>query len=850
MSIKRTILTIHPMIRNALLLIPLLAIVLLYFLQEGISIDSLKVGHFKVQGLYLKLDNKLTLKVEKLTIPKANEKQNFSAIDETLRKVKRVLTFFEYIELNSVRFTNDEYRIIYADDTIYINNNEYEIAGMIIPQKGGMTAKIPLINIKKYNLTLQGEMTYGYRTQKSTFQGTYKIQSIEGNLSVEILDSKVGFLLNSQETDDISQVLDMFAIPKEIRVWIDKKVQAKRYKLLALKGRGTLDKEGFKLDMAKTDAKAVLKEAKIKFDPKLQSVVSKEVTVRLHENRLDFDLKSPYYHRKSLSGSQAALLHLTGESHLRLLLKLKLHSRYDKEIERILKVYDVQIPLIQKSGKIRAVVALDIDLEESKTKVEGRAFLSKGVITIGGTRLALHGGEVTFTSNHVALWNVDLYESWYRGRVNGFINLSTKKAKLKVDIKQLTLGSKGGTSLHIWNKKKLPVLLNFKERVQFDIPMYHLKIEGQKKGGVKITNSNIKPLLPYIKGLPLQISSGKFSVFTKDYTSYAFSGEAQWKHSYIYKRGGYISKVPFKGRYQNDTLVLQALNEHFLYESKKSLIRIKNINIDAKKMLERNTAKKGNRLKRLKVKGRNSIIRYGKYVLLTDSFDLSIRGKNTTFTAIKEGDRVRLEKNGNSLVVHANKIKDTMLKALIHFGGLQGGRYSLELLGNINGEMRGVIDIKGGAIESFKAYNDLIALFNTIPALMTLSDPGFSKKGFVVRDGKIEFRILKDRVVFDNIYLNGKSATIAGKGTVELDSGKLNIDLAVRTAREVGKVLGSLPLVGYILFGKDKSITTGVKITGTLDKPNAKTNPVQEALLYPLELIKRTVTSPAHIINK
>jgi hypothetical protein len=209
-----------------------------------------------------------------------------------------------------------------------------------------------------------------------------------------------------------------------------------------------------------------------------------------------------------------------------------------------------------------------------------------------------------------------------------------------------------------------------------------------------------------------------------------------------------------------------------------------------------------------------------------------------------------LEKNGNSLVVHANKIKDTMLKALIHFGGLQGGRYSLELLGNIKGEMKGVIDIKGGAIESFKAYNDLIALFNTIPALMTLSDPGFSKKGFVIRDGKIEFRVLKDSVVFDNIYLNGKSATIAGKGTVELDSGKLNIDLAVRTAREVGKVLGSLPLVGYILFGKDKSITTGVKITGTLDNPNAKTNPVQEALLYPLELIKRTVTSPAHIINK
>ena len=69
MSIKRTIFAIHPMIRNLLFLLPLLAVLLLYFLQAGISIDSLKFGHFKVQGLYLKLGNKLILKIENLEIP-------------------------------------------------------------------------------------------------------------------------------------------------------------------------------------------------------------------------------------------------------------------------------------------------------------------------------------------------------------------------------------------------------------------------------------------------------------------------------------------------------------------------------------------------------------------------------------------------------------------------------------------------------------------------------------------------------------------------------------------------------------------------------------------------------------
>lgn len=837
------------MIRNTLLLFPIIIVLTVYFLQEGISVNSLKIGNFKLQGLYLKLDNKLIVKIDKLTIPKEHNKESLSDIDKTLNTVKRVLAYFEYIELGSVVYTNDEYRIIYSDEIVYLNNNDYEIAAEIILQNGGMVAKIPQLYIKKYKLRLDGEMTYGYDSEKLTFKGNYRLLNVEGGINVQMHDSKISFLLNSKEVSSISAELDMFEIPTDIRVWIDKRVLAKKYKVEEFRGEGTLGENGFELDVNKTSASVELKDVTILFDTKLKPVTSNEVLIRLHSNRLDFDLKEPFYNQKRMSGSKVALLHLTGKEHLRLLLKLKFNTQYDNEIEEILKEYGVKIPIKQKSGTMRAEVDLDVDLDTEDTKVQGRVFLSKGKIVLGAALLKVYGGELTFTSSRVALWNVDIYDSWYRGLVNGFVNLDSQKANLKVNLDYLTLGDKKGTSIAIKNKKGIKVLMDFGSSVKFDIPIYNISIEALKQSGIKIVNSDIRPLLPYINGLPLQVGSGKFSVRTDDYKAYYFKGKGVWKRSYIYDKKGYVSTVPFEGRYKNNKLTLKALGGKFLYDGKKSIIRIKNLNINAKKMIELYTSKTGNQLNKLKVKGSNSIIRYGKHVLLTDIFNLSISGKNTIFTAKKDGDIVRVEKNRNSLVVHANKIKDRMLKALINFGGLQGGRYSLELLGSVKGEMKGVIDIEGGAVESFKAYNDLIALFNTIPALMTLSNPGFSQKGFVVRDGKIEFRILPDRVVFDNIYINGKSSTIAGKGSVELGSGKLNIDLAVRTAREVGKVLGSLPLVGYILFGKDKSITTGVKIVGTLDNPEAKTNPVQEALLYPLELIKRTVTSPAHIIN-
>jgi hypothetical protein len=155
--------------------------------------------------------------------------------------------------------------------------------------------------------------------------------------------------------------------------------------------------------------------------------------------------------------------------------------------------------------------------------------------------------------------------------------------------------------------------------------------------------------------------------------------------------------------------------------------------------------------------------------------------------------------------------------------------------------------MKGGLVRNFKAYNDLIALFNTIPALITFSNPGFSSRGYELKEGRADFHLAGDILTFDMIHLKGKSSTIAGRGTINLKTKKLDIDLGIQTAREVGKVLGSIPLVGYIIFGKDKSLTTGVKITGTVDKPVVKTHPIAEALVYPLHLFRRTITSPASL---
>ena len=214
------------------------------------------------------------------------------------------------------------------------------------------------------------------------------------------------------------------------------------------------------------------------------------------------------------------------------------------------------------------------------------------------------------------------------------------------------------------------------------------------------------------------------------------------------------------------------------------------------------------------------------------------------------GDIVQFSKKGKVFTLKALRIRDKMLHPLIGFSGLKHGRYSLKMSGNPDKVMKGQIIVEGGEMKDFKAYNNTLALINTLPALATLNNPGFSEKGFKIEEGVVEYHVKGEKVIFDSVYLKGLSATIVGKGNVNLKKKTIDMKLAIQTAREFGKVIGNLPLLGYILMGKDKSMTVGLQITGSLNKPKVKTSAAQDILSLPLEIIKRTLESPAHIINK
>jgi hypothetical protein len=464
----------------------------------------------------------------------------------------------------------------------------------------------------------------------------------------------------------------------------------------------------------------------------------------------------------------------------------------------------------------------------------------------------VRSGKGQYTKGIVKLENVHLKSLWYDTKVSGLIHLKEKKAKLLLVLKKMSIGDK--KKYIVVQNKKLKAQLDYAKNVRLSVPSLNLKIEN-KKNTLVINLASLKKIKPFVRNLDIDFDGGHIKITKKGKQNYTFKGQLKRNACFFYDKNGRChTRIPYYGSVTKRGLNFYAFKKRLYYNTKKSRIKLNNINIDLKKLLEARKTKQKQKGKnsKLVILGKKSKIRYDKYTLLTDTFDIEISPKgNIKASGSYHGDIVKFSKKKNVFSLKAFRIKDKMLHPLIGFDGLKEGRYTLKNIGNLAKVIKGEIIVEGGILSNFKAYNNTLALVNTIPALATLSSPGFSKKGFQVKEGLVEYRMMKsNKIIFDSIYIQGTSATIVGKGELNIKNNTIHMNLAIQVARELGTFVGNLPLLGYILLGQDKSITIGLEITGSLSQPVVSTSTVSDILTLPLQLIKRTLESPAHIINK
>lgn len=850
-----------PWIRRSILLsfflllffgIPILSLI------YGIHLDRLQIGSFKVEKLYLKLDNKrLRLEAEHIVLPHSKGALASASLPQALERLHWVLRFFERIELDRVDFADDRYRILYRDRILYIKNREYEIAGMVYDRGKYMEVQIPLLRIPRYDSTFSGELRYRYHGGEFEASGFYQVTDFSGNFHLWGGRRRVAFRIDSMRAATLRRLLGLFPMSPEAQEWLGRRLSARSYRLEYLTGEGRIDwrRKRFTPILGTLKAAVELRDARLRFADGLEPIRAVSARVILRRGNLYFTPEHPFYGRHSIQGSSAALLHLDDPKRLRLLLRLHYRGRLDTGVTALLKHYGiVSVGLVQNRGEARVRVALDIPLGKGHIRGKGKILLGPGIVAWGKRSFRLGGGEIAFGGKEVEIRDLRIDEEWLQGRIDGSFDLHRRRGKGVLVVRRSRVELVGNALKA--GGLTLPFTVNWDDHSwRLAVAKIGLDFKKDFSGKVHLELADLARLKPYLEGPISLLDGGRVSLKYDPSGRMDLNGELLWNTSFFYNSEGVLSRIPFRATIAKKEWKLQALEGKLRYRSTTGILQLKGLNVDVKRLLTELaklgalSAQKGTTIP-LTVEGNGGVIRYDRYVLLTDRYRLVLKGKDLSFEGTLGKDRVTLTKKGTKLSVRAREIGDRMLHSLIHFNGLQGGRYTLTLDGDTSRKSyRGEIDIRGGVLKDFKAYNDLIALFNTVPALVSFSNPGFSDRGFELKEGKILFTLKGKTLTLTSILLRGKSSTVAGKGTVQLSTGALDIALGIQTAREVGKALGKIPLVGYILFGKDKSLTVGVRIRGTLQKPDVRTNPLGEALFYPLQLLRRTLTAPATLVQ-
>jgi hypothetical protein len=824
--------------------------VILTWLSIGVKVDRFNIFNYQVDGLYIKLDKKLILKAQKIYIPKSKKSPSFGSVDQTFNRVKYLLTFFELIHLKEIDFNNNELEIYFKDNILQLSTKEYLIRGKIHREGSVIKGEIPMLYLKEKNVTLKGNFTYYLKKNLLNIEAKYAFKKIIGTLKVEKNRDKISFLIQSDTFSDLRSIIDQFSLHPTVKAWIVDKVQAKQYKLHYLKGEGELVEGVFKLNMQALKGEILFQEVKIYFNEKLPPILAPQFLLQYTDKEgLYFDLKDPRYLGKDLNGSSVSIVKLRDEN-TTLKLNLKIRSQFDKKVKTLLEAYHITMPILQKSGTVFAFVDIDLGLKKSHLHVTTDVEFHQGEVEIQKVLLPIESGNLHYEEGMIKLNDIVLKHENYEGILGGTLNLKKRELQAKFNAKSIRIGNQKKPIFALKNKK-IPFTLSYKKWIKVDVPSLNAKFEYKnKKATLKL--SNLYKIQNYLSDMIPVKEGGSATLETSDFKTYFFKGNIKRSNCVLYvKPNSCALWVPFYGKASANNVTFHAFGKKVFYNKRKSRFELNGIHIDLKKFLEQKSSTTKKQSEKLVLLGKNSYVKYGQYLLVTDNYDVEIfpNGDVKAKGSI-DNDRVTFTKIKDEITLEASRIKDRALHSLIHFKGLKNGRYSITKKGDPKKVMKGKIMIEGGVMKDFKAYSNTLAFLNTLPALATFQDPGYSTKGFEIELGIINYRMLKsEKIIFDSIYIRGKSTTIIGKGELNLKEKTLHIELGIQVARALGDFIGSIPLVGYILVGEDKSATLGLTIKGSFDKPEVEVSAAKDILSYPLKLIQRTFESPKHLFS-
>lgn len=417
-------------------------------LSDGFHIKSLKIGKINIQELYLKLDNKLILDVNKLDISgyfKTPSKKSFD-IESVTDNVKYgiwAISYFQKLSIKKIILDNqNEASIIYDGKQYALVFPNIEANFAIEDNDKDIRLKIINLALKKIGFQSDGDIIYSTQSRKLGFNLIVSAMNdksqklyLQGITNLKVLKLKA----KTSEIKNIDFLKPYFSEneeDKDLREWLFEKIKFSNLEIKSAQIQATLTKNNFLSSIIKNaDIKATIKEPKISLNGSIQPIVAKTATLKLQNEKLSIGLQNPTYEDIDLEGSNVELSNLLDSTNLRIKILSK-NAYYANPIKNLLKIYHIELPIDSVDSPVDVNLLISLQFLQDSSPIVS----VKGQINTEQSNFSLYQTPLSAKDVKVSLDIAPEYEYVYINTTNThYENMADLDANITLNLMQKTL---------------------------------------------------------------------------------------------------------------------------------------------------------------------------------------------------------------------------------------------------------------------------------------------------------------------------------------------------------------------------------------------------------------------------
>lgn len=816
-------------------------IALILTLINGIRIDSFDSELLRIEKLYIKLDKKLIVNIKNIEI--YNKKSEQSSSKELLDIADNAIwlgRLFKEINIENISYQDINSTLLYKDNIFYVNTPYLTINTQIENKNKVLIANVSELSLKDFNITINGNLVADLYDNRYYFGGKFRSYELSGDIGLNLKNNILDYNISNVNANSIEKFIDNLAektdLHTEIKNWIYGYIIAKEYTLYSLHGK--LNLKNFDFYPNELYAKAVAKDLSIKFHENITPVKSNLAYAELKNDSLFFHLEKPTYMEKPLDGSSVVIRNIIGKNS-NMSVNITTNSFLDNDIHAILKAYGIDFPVSQKSGNLDSNLTLDIVFDPFSISSNGEFMLKDANIDIGGADFYTKYANIYLKDNVIKFKNSNLMNNIFDANVDGELDANLKKAKFDAKFNKLCINE---CRIFAASDINDTINLDYNKDLNITADKLNLSINIAKNNQIKVKNlKELKQYSPLMEKLSIMdgdllIQTPDFSKFDVDFSS------AKFDLPFLNLQNNPYDEDHFKILINKNIDVISK-SDHLKMSITDSDI---NLNLNNLKLLVDANSSKKEYEKNLNFAAKNSsiIIMDLNRTLNFTKFSGNINNNELNFDGSFDNGEVKLNKQKNSVKIEGDGLDASFVNDFLGLDGFKDGNFTVRLNGEGFTKFKSEIKVSNTYLSNYKFYQQFLSFLDSIPSLLIFKVPDFNDKGFTVNNGIMLVQRDDNLLTIKAIDLSGSSADITGNGTIDLKTKDINMTFQLKLLKDASSIISKIPVVSHIFLGKDKTISTVIKVRGTLDEPKFETQVVTYIIKTPYNIIKNTLELP------